>query len=61
MLASTDDAVDVVRKYMHDDWRIRLIVNPENIRLVRNYKRASEEARGLYRVHLDADERIIDP
>jgi len=59
--ASTDNSVEVVRKYMRDDPRIRLIVNPENIGTVRNHKRASEEVRGLYRLNLDADDWIIDP
>src|SRR5262245_20261356 len=59
--ASTDDSVNVARKYMHDDPRIRLIVNPENIGPVGNHKRASEEAGGTYRLNLDADDWIIDP
>lgn len=59
--ASTDDSVFVVQKYMRNDSRIRLIVNPENIGVVRNQQRAADEARGLYRVHLDADDWIIDP
>jgi glycosyltransferase involved in cell wall biosynthesis len=59
--ASTDDSVDVVRKYMRKDPRIRLVVNPENVGVVRNHKRASDEARGAYLVHLDADDWIIDP
>src|SRR5262249_38315578 len=59
--ASMDDSVAVERKYMHDDPRIRLIVNPENIGVVRNLKRASDEAHGAYHVHLDADDWLIDP
>jgi glycosyltransferase involved in cell wall biosynthesis len=59
--ASTDDSVNVVRKYMHDDRRIRLIVNPENIGVARNHKRSSDEARGTFLLHLDADDWIIDP
>lgn len=59
--ASTDDSVAVVQKYMRDDPRIRLIVNPKNIGVVLNCKRAADEARGMYLVHLDADDWIIDP
>ena len=58
--ASTDGSVDKIRSYQRDDPRIRLFVNPENVGLSLSLKRSCDEARGIYRAHLDADDWIID-
>ena len=51
---STDNTVEVVEGY--DDPRIRLLNNPENLRLIKTLNRGLEEARGELIARLDADD-----
>jgi glycosyltransferase involved in cell wall biosynthesis len=51
---STDDTVEIVESY--DDSRIRLLNNPENLRLIKTLNRGLEEARGELIARLDADD-----
>jgi glycosyltransferase involved in cell wall biosynthesis len=58
--ASTDNTVEVVRSYCQRDQRIKLIVNPKNLGLTRNWNRCLEMAIGpLVEILLSDD--LIDP
>ena len=46
--ASTDATADIAQDYQQEDRRFRHVRNPENLGLVRNYRRALEIARGQY-------------
>lgn len=52
---STDNTVEVVEGY--DDPRIRLLSNPNNLRLIKTLNRGLEEAKGELIARLDADDR----
>jgi hypothetical protein len=52
---STDNTVEIVKSY--DDSRIRLLNNPENLRLIKTLNHGLEEARGELIARLDADDR----
>lgn len=56
--ASTDDTVACLQSIK--DGRLRVLSNPENIGILRNFARCVEEARGDYLV-LAADDNIFDP
>lgn len=59
--ASTDDSLDILRRYSARDSRIRLIVHAENQGLARSLAEAGAAAEGQYHVHIDADDWVIDP
>lgn len=46
--ASTDATEEIAREYVEDDPRFRYVRNPQNLGLVRNYRRALHLARGRY-------------
>ena len=54
---STDNTVEVVEGF--SDPRVRLLNNPENLRLIKTLNRGLEEARGEYVARLDADDRAL--
>ncbi|MDB5069505.1 MAG: hypothetical protein JWM87_616 [Candidatus Eremiobacteraeota bacterium] len=56
--ASTDDSVDVISRYLHDE-RIRFIRRPENIGMPANYARAIEASTGRYVAFLSADDFFL--
>ena len=51
---STDNTVEVVESF--SDSRIRLLHNPENLRLIKTLNRGLEEALGEYIARLDSDD-----
>ena len=51
---STDNTVEVVNSF--NDPRIRLLNNPENLRLIKTLNRGLEEAKGEYIARLDSDD-----
>ena len=51
---STDNTVEIVESY--SDPRIRLLNNPENLRLIKTLNRGLAEARGEFIARLDADD-----
>jgi len=55
--ASTDDSVDVVRKF--NDPRISLVVNQYNVGFAPNLDLATENARGEYIILLSSDDLIM--
>ncbi|GEM_PF-6112511 len=59
--ASTDDSMEVIQEYAHRDSRIRVITQTENKGLGNNLRVAAEAARGIYCVHVDADDWIVAP
>jgi glycosyltransferase involved in cell wall biosynthesis len=58
--ASTDGSLDIVRKHAGEDSRIRLIAHPENMGRFASLREACDVARGQYRVHIDADDYVLD-
>ena len=56
--ASTDDTVATLGSI--NDPRLRVLTNPENIGIVKNFARCVQEARGDYLV-LASDDNILDP
>jgi glycosyltransferase involved in cell wall biosynthesis len=59
--ASTDDSVDVIRKYASEDSRIRLIAHTVNIGAAASFRESCDVALGRYRVQVDADDWIMAP
>lgn len=51
-----DGSVDIAIRWMKADSRFRLIQNPSNLGMTKNWNRALKEARGRYVVKLDADD-----
>ena len=54
--ASTDDSVDVIKKYV--DERVRLSVNPCNVGFAANLERVASMARGDRMILLSSDDRM---
>ncbi len=54
--ASTDDTAAVAKAYAARDARIRYVRNPETIRIMPNFYRSFEEARGEYVQHCGHDD-----
>lgn len=59
--ASTDSSVEVIRHYAANDERIRVIAHEENQGPVASQRESCALARGRYRVHIDADDWILEP
>jgi glycosyltransferase involved in cell wall biosynthesis len=53
---STDDSKEIVKRYIQEDKRIKLISNQENIGVAQSRNRAIEEANGDYIALLDSDD-----
>ena len=58
---STDNTRDVMEQYCRSDSRIRYILNPENVGMVRNWNYCIREARGAYIKFLFSDDLLITP
>jgi glycosyltransferase involved in cell wall biosynthesis len=52
---STDNTAEIIESYA--DPRIRVLNNPQNLRLIKTLNRGLKEARGEYVARLDADDR----
>jgi glycosyltransferase involved in cell wall biosynthesis len=59
--ASTDGSADLIHDLASEDRRIRQIVHPQNEGMLFSYREAAAESRGIYRVHVEADDWVIDP
>lgn len=59
--ASTDNSLSVIKQYMEQDSRIILIEHKENKGHIYSLREACDLTQGRYRVHIDADDWIIDP
>ena len=57
---STDDTLEVLKKYKAIDDRIRLINNEKNLGLSASRNKAIKIAKGEYIVHLDGDDTFYD-
>lgn len=58
---STDNSVEIIKRYAAQDERIRFINHTENKGITPSLIESCELARGKYRVHLDSDDWIVDP
>jgi glycosyltransferase involved in cell wall biosynthesis len=58
--ASSDDSLDIMRRHAADDSRIRLIEHPRDIGRFASLRESLDLARGRYRVHVDADDFVLD-
>jgi glycosyltransferase involved in cell wall biosynthesis len=58
--ASTDESVDVMRRYATCDTRIKIVTHAENVGMFGSYREAGELARGRYRVPVDADDWVLE-
>jgi glycosyltransferase involved in cell wall biosynthesis len=59
--ASTDDSLQVIKRYVDSDPRIRLITHDRNVGMLASLRESCDLARGRYRVHVDADDWVISP
>jgi len=57
--ASQDDTVEVARRYAGHDPRVRVVVNPQNLGLTRNWNKCLELAQGPL-VHIMQSDDLID-
>ena len=53
---STDDSRSIATEFTRRDPRFRLVTNPANLGMTRNWNRALHEAQGLYVAKLDSDD-----
>ena len=56
---STDNSLEIIRKYMNEDERIRLIKNFENRKILYSKSLAALNAKGKYIIQLDQDDIFI--
>jgi glycosyltransferase involved in cell wall biosynthesis len=56
--ASTDESLSVILAY--DDPRIRLIAHDVNVGGLASFRESCDVSRGTYRVHVDADDWVLD-
>ena len=56
---STDNSLDIIKNYMKNDKRIRLIKNKENRQILYSKSIAALNARGKYIIQLDQDDLFI--
>jgi glycosyltransferase involved in cell wall biosynthesis len=59
--ASDDGSLDVLRHYEAADRRIRVVAHARDLGLFASLRESCDIARGRYRVHVDADDWILDP
>lgn len=57
--ASTDNTLEVARRYAARDKRIRIFINPNNLGQFANRNRAAALAEGRYLKYLDSDDKIL--
>ncbi len=58
--ASTDNSIEIIRKYELLDSRIRAIVNPVNLKLAKNKHNAILQAKGEYIRSIDSDDYLYN-
>jgi glycosyltransferase involved in cell wall biosynthesis len=58
--ASTDESLDVIRRHRAKDNRIRLIAHARNEGMFASMREACDVSRGRYRVHIDADDWVVE-
>ena len=58
--ASTDDSLEVIGRYLEDP-RIRLVAHEVNQGMFASLRQSVELCRGRYRVHVDADDWVLEP
>ena len=58
--ASTDDSVEVMKRFAERDDRIRIIVHERNEGALASLRESCEAARGRYRLLVDADDWILE-
>jgi glycosyltransferase involved in cell wall biosynthesis len=59
--ASTDNSVAIIKRYMEQDTRIKLIEHQQDQGVVASLIESGRLARGRYHVHIDADDWVIEP
>ena len=59
--ASTEGSVDLLHDLPSHDRRVRPIIRPRNEGMLFRYREAADASRGRYRVHVEADDWVIDP
>ena len=59
--ASTDGSAELIHELASHDRRVRPIIHPENEGMLFSYREAAATSRGKYRVHVEADDWVIDP
>jgi glycosyltransferase involved in cell wall biosynthesis len=57
--ASTDDSLEVLKRYANADGRVRIIAHAENQGLFASLRESCDVSRGRYRVHVDADDWVL--
>jgi glycosyltransferase involved in cell wall biosynthesis len=59
--ASTDGSAKLIHDLASHDRRVRSIFHPKNEGMLASYREAANIPRGKYRVHVEADDWVIDP
>jgi glycosyltransferase involved in cell wall biosynthesis len=57
--ASTDESLAIIRAYAERDSRMRVISHDANVGALASLRESCDLCRGVYRVHVDADDWII--
>jgi glycosyltransferase involved in cell wall biosynthesis len=57
---STDNSVEVIQKYVTQDNRVCLVTHDKNAGYIATSSEANNLARGIYLVHIDSDDWIVD-
>jgi glycosyltransferase involved in cell wall biosynthesis len=58
--ASTDGSLELMERYASTDSRIRVIAHDVDLGMFASLRESCDVARGRYRVHVDADDWVID-
>ena len=56
---STDDSIEIIKRYMKEDERIRIIKNNQNRKILYSKSIAALNARGKYIIQLDQDDMFL--
>jgi glycosyltransferase involved in cell wall biosynthesis len=59
--ASTDNSVELIQEFASQDQRVRPIIHPQNEGILFSYREAADTSRGRYRVHIEADDWVLEP
>lgn len=59
--ASTDDSVEVMRRYAALDPRIRVVTHAQNEGMFYSLRESCDLSRGRYRVPIEADDWVLEP
>jgi glycosyltransferase involved in cell wall biosynthesis len=58
--ASTDGSLELIREFAAEDARIRVVAHEQNVGAFASLRESCELARGKYRLHVDADDCVLD-